>query len=74
MTTTQKSSASRLSVNINADTVGILSKYKAQGQSATETVRQALAAYDYFKKEIDAGRRIQTVDKNGEQRTDVVFT
>lgn len=39
MATTQKSSVSRLSVNINADTVGILSKYKAQGQSATETVR-----------------------------------
>jgi hypothetical protein len=74
MATTQKSSVSRLSVNINADTVGILSKYKAQGQSATETVRQALASYDYFKKEIEAGRRIQTVDKNGEQRTDVVFT
>lgn len=74
MTTTQKSSASRLSVNINADTVDILSKYKAKGQSATETVRQALAAYDYFKKEIDAGRRIQTVDQNGEQRADIIFT
>ena len=74
MANTQKSSVSRLSVNINADTVGILSKYTAQGQSATETVRQALASYDYFKKEIEAGRRIQSVDKNGEQRTDVVFT
>lgn len=74
MTIVQKCPPSRLSVNINADTVDILNRFKEQGQSATETVRQALAAYDYFKKEIDAGRRIQTVDQNGEQRTDVVFT
>lgn len=72
--TAQKTAQSRLSVNINDSTAHILAKYKDEHhQSATETVRQALAYYEYFKGEQAKGRTIQTVDKKGEDRRDVVF-
>lgn len=72
--TDQRATQSRLSVNINDSTARILAKYKDEyQQSATETVRQALAYYEYFKEEQAKGRTIQTVGKEGNDRRDVVF-
>lgn len=68
-----KENKPRLSVLLNADSVGTLAKYKAQGQTATETVRQALSAYDFFMREVEAGNVITVCDKKGNPLREVKF-
>lgn len=58
------SARSRLSVYINNATALILLKYKMRGQSATETTRQAFAAYDYFKEAEARGGQIRIVTRD----------
>lgn len=53
-----KENKPRLSVLLNADSVGTLAKYKAKGQTATETVRQSLALYDFLMREVEAGNSV----------------
>ena len=52
-----KENKPRLSVLLNADSVGTLAKYKANGQTATETVRQSLALYDFLMREVEPDYR-----------------
>lgn len=60
-----KENKPRLSVLLNAESVGTLAKYKAKGQTATETVRQSLALYDFLMREVEAGNSIAVWDKKG---------
>lgn len=63
----------RLSVNINEHTIQIIQSNKERGQSATETVRQALAYYQYFQEQSQSGKVIQVFDPVTSERRDVVF-
>lgn len=60
-----KENKPRLSVLLNADSVGTLAKYKANGQTATETVRRSLALYDFLMREVEVGNSIAVCDKKG---------
>ena len=70
---TDKQQHHRLSVNINENTMQIIQSNKERGQSATETVRQALAYYQYFQDQRRSGKVIQVFDPVTGERRDVVF-
>lgn len=61
----------RLSVYLSADSVGTLAKYKANGQTATETIRRSLALYDFLMREVEAGNSIAIYDKKGKPLREV---
>jgi hypothetical protein len=46
---------------------------KMKSWTTTETVRKSLSIAHYLLKEIAAGRRVVTVDRNGENPRDVIF-
>lgn len=66
-----KENKPRLSVLLNADSVGTLAKYKAKGQTATETVRQSLALYYFLMREVEAGNSVAIYDKKGKPLREV---
>lgn len=54
----------RLSVNMNAETTEQLQRYAGTKHlSYTEAVRRAIAIAVFLEAEVEAGRRIQTVDE-----------
>jgi Ribbon-helix-helix protein, copG family len=62
-------SVTRLSVNINQDAAAALKKHSERRQvSVTETVRRAIAVYDFVEEELAKGNRIQVVEKSGNVR------
>lgn len=63
----------RLNVNINESTMQIIQSNKERGQSATETIRQALTYYQYFQDQRRSGKIIQVFDPVTSERRDVVF-
>jgi hypothetical protein len=62
-------SVTRLSVNINQDAATALKRHSERRQvSVTETVRRAIAVYDFVEEELAKGNRIQVVEKSGNVR------
>lgn len=63
------SSVTRLSVNINQDAAAALKRHSEKRHvSVTETVRRAIAVYDFVEEELAKGNRIQVVEKSGNVR------
>jgi hypothetical protein len=52
----------RLNINISEQTAATLRRWKAQGITATDLVRRAVALYDMLEEEQRKGREIQIVD------------
>lgn len=52
----------RLNINVSEQTAAILRRWKAEGITATDLVRRAVALYDLLEKEQRRGREIQIVD------------
>lgn len=64
----------RLNVNMNRETANALKELKNQeGLSLTETVRRAIAVYKYVYDEVKKGRVVQTMDKDGKNRREIVL-
>jgi|GEM_PF-2819971 len=64
----------RLNVNMNAQTADALRELAAKhGISFTEAIRRAISIYKFFDEEAEAGRKIQTMKRNGEEKRDVVL-
>ncbi|MCM3487528.1 CopG family transcriptional regulator [Kocuria rosea] len=64
----------RLNVNINAQTADELRELRDERKlSYTEAVRRAIGIYKFFMDEIANGRKIQTMDRDGGNKRDVVL-
>lgn len=64
----------RLSVNVNQETAeAILSMMAKRDNTASETVRRAIAVNDYFHKEKASGRKIHITNPDGTDTRELVF-
>lgn len=71
---TKSKELQRLSINITPETAKILQDLKAdKNMTVTEIVRNAVSVYDFFLSELSEGRSIQTMDKDGSSKRDVIM-
>ena len=73
-TTPTTGTQARLNVNMNAQTADALRQLaRDNGISFTEAVRRAISIYKFFEDEMAQGRKIQTMDRDGGNKRDVVL-
>jgi hypothetical protein len=64
----------RLNVNMNEETATALKDLSdKQGLSLTETIRRAIAIYKFVYDEFKSGRVVQTMDKDGNNKREIVL-
>lgn len=64
----------QLSVNVNQETArALLKMMTSREDTATETVRRAIAVSNYFHKEYDAGRKIVITNPDGTNTRELVL-
>lgn len=74
MSTTKADPFVRLNVNLNQETADALKQVAAKESiSLTEAVRRAIALLKFVEEEQSRGRRIQTMDKEGKDKRELVL-
>lgn len=74
MSTTKADPFVRLNVNLNQETADALKEVAAKESiSLTEAVRRAIALLKFVEEEQSRGRRIQTMDKEGKDKRELVL-
>lgn len=74
MPTTKADSFVRLNVNLNQETAEALKEVASrEGISLTEAVRRAIALLKFVEGEQERGRKIQTMDKEGKDKRELVL-
>lgn len=64
----------RLSVNLNPETADALKEIAhSQGIPLTEAIRRAISFYKFIRDEWRAGRMVHTMERNGEDKREIVF-
>lgn len=74
MPATKTDSLVRLNVNLNQETADALKAVAAKENiSLTEAVRRAIALLKFIEEEQDRGRKIQTMDREGRDKRELVL-
>ncbi len=58
--------STRLNININTETAEYIVAERERGTTATETIRRAISVYKFWREAEQSGKRLQTVDRDGE--------
>jgi hypothetical protein len=73
-TTTPDTALVRLNVNLNKETAAALKEIAAKENiSLTEAVRRAIAILKFVEEEQDRGRKIQTMDRDGKDKRELIL-
>jgi hypothetical protein len=74
MSTKVDSALVRLNVNLNQETAEALKEIaKKENISLTEAVRRAIAILKFVEEEQDRGRKIQTMDRDGKDKRELIL-
>lgn len=74
MSTKVDSALVRLNVNLNQETAEALKDIaKKENISLTEAVRRAIAILKFVEEEQDRGRKIQTMDRDGKDKRELIL-
>jgi tRNA pseudouridine-54 N-methylase len=64
----------RLNVNLNQETANALKELsESQGLTMTEVIRRSISIFKYLTDEIEAGRKIHTMDQDGRNVREMVM-